>query len=650
MEHKMMGSFAPDQLVSDALIARLRKPGPIGRIMDALYGYDIFLSYARADDPDSVFATTLKSLLDENIDGHKPVRCFLDAGDMPHDETLTRALTVKIRASHTLVVLAGPTCLNHRWVNFEVQTALHFNRRVIVLDRGIDWPNCQGLLKDLLPEHIQINCEGVTRPTEHDVGMICEQIGWRRVESRRKRVWRTVLAVLSSFLIVTLALLVRQVDLTEAERVARADAEENFRLAKRSVDENFTIVEYDLKDVPGVGKYRLKLLTKARDFYREFIAKRKSDELELEYAKALYNLGLIELELGGDAGSSFEMAWDFLKQAAFDQPSNFEMQQLLFMSGSSTGIAYITRKLYKEAERKLRGAIQLGGLLREERPHDRKLHMDYWLAHFALGRAIANQSKAEEAQQVFEQALEGMQLVRQELGRDPDSKEKSSLLRYVTEYVAGAYFNLANTATVSLERRIEAARNSWWRYETLLSQNPTDNQLFFRTAQACRLMAMTIFEFGDAGEAQIFAERSLLIHYSLSKHYSDNKQFTAEFERDLNFLKKLPAWSRKLWFHEAALEALSSVYETGAGAPEEQRQLAHRIALAHVEIAVRKIRNAIIAASPPPTTDNKLQAHEHLIKAKSINNDIQAGRWNDDVPDSVRVMKLNIPMLLDFTR
>jgi tetratricopeptide (TPR) repeat protein len=646
----MAETFPPDQVTIDALISRLRKPGPIGRVMDALYGYDVFFSYTRADDPHSVFATRLKSLLDEGVGGRKSVCSFLDAGDIPHDEGLTKALTEKIRASRSLIILAGRGSLNHRWVCFEVQTALHFKRRVMILDRGVDWTKCQGKLKDLLPEHVQIDCEGDAQPTERDAAMICEQIGLRRVESLRKRVWRTVFILLTGLLVMSVILLVRQIDLTKAERVARADAEENFRLAKRIVDENFTIVEYNLKDVPGVAEYRLELLTKARGFYREFISKRKDGELELEYAQAIYNVGLIELELGEDAGSSFEEAWDFLKQAAIEQPLSFEMRRLLFMSGSSTGIVYINRERFKEAERQLRDVGQLGKRLREEHPGDRKLHMDYWLVYFALGRTIANQSRTEEAQAVFEQALEGMQLVEQEVSGDPDGEEKAWLQRLVTEHLAGAHFNLANTPTVSLERRIDFARIAWWGYEALLSQNPSDHQLSFRTAQSCRLMADAIMEYGDAGEAQIFAERSLLIHRNLARLYTGNKQFVAEFHRDLSFLDTLSAWKGDMWFHETALNVMRSTYERDIGTPDEQRSLAHRIALAHVQIATLKVRNAILGESPLPLNRDKLEARKHLSDAKSINDEILAEHWDKGVPNSVRVMKLNIPMWIDLTR
>ena len=77
---------------------------------------------------------------------------------------------------------------------------------------------------------------------------------------------------------------------------------------------------------------------------------------------------------------------------------------------------------------------------------------------------------------------------------------------------------------VALERRIDAARAAWQGFETLLSRSPTNNQILFRVAQACRLMAAVLMESGDAAEAQIFAERSLLLHHSLANHYTGNRR------------------------------------------------------------------------------------------------------------------------------
>ncbi len=624
--------------------------GLVGRIMDALYGYDIFLSYTRADDPGSRFASVLRARLSDDTEGRKPLRCFLDAGDMPHDETLRRSIVERVRASRVLLVIAGPACTDHPWVCFEVEAALEYNRRIMLLDRGIGWPSCQGRLKSLLPEHVHIECEGKAPdsvPSDADESHIREQIGVRRVETTRRRVWRTVFCILTAMLIVVSALLVRQSALVRAEREARTEAEGNFRLAKRIVDENFTMVEHDLKDVPGVGDYRRALLTKARDFYRAFIERRKSEELDIDYALAIFNVGLVDLELGRDAQPSFGDAWKYLKRAAEDRPNSVETKKLLLASGLNSALAMIKAGKHTQAEQMLRESLPLGSSLLRANPADSELEIHYWLIHFALGRALAEQSQTTEAQSVFEEALAGIKGLEKRLRQADDPNE--SMLRIVEGHVAGAQFNLGNTPTLPLARRLESAESAWRRYELLVAERPTDNRLLFRVAQSARLLAALKLESGDAGEAQIFAERSMLLHHALANHFTSNREYEAEFEQDLNFLQNdLTLWRQELWFHQAALEALENTRDLPIGTDAQRRAVAHRIALAHVQIATHILRNVITGTEPLPSVEDKATALSHLRAASEINATI---RKEDPNPNaSVIVMRVNLPMWMAFAR
>src|SRR5271165_6826996 len=58
--------------------------GFVSNVVEKLYGYDVFISYTRLDDPNSTFALAIHTLLTQGdaAKKRKPMRCFLDTREI----------------------------------------------------------------------------------------------------------------------------------------------------------------------------------------------------------------------------------------------------------------------------------------------------------------------------------------------------------------------------------------------------------------------------------------------------------------------------------------------------------------------------------------------------------------------------------------
>lgn len=108
-----------------------------------LFGYDVFISYKRGDDPSSSssYAKRLKEQL--SAAGYQ---CFLDDDDAPAGEALSPAIERGIRRSRIMVVLCTPAALKSAWVANEVKLFSKKDRAIII---PIEFSCC---LTDLNPE------------------------------------------------------------------------------------------------------------------------------------------------------------------------------------------------------------------------------------------------------------------------------------------------------------------------------------------------------------------------------------------------------------------------------------------------------------------------------------------------------------------
>src|ERR1700756_160709 len=99
--------------------------GFVSNVVEKLYGYDVFISYTRLDDPNSTFALAIDTLLTQGdaAKKRKPMRCFLDTREMPHDEVLKLAIEHNISISRFVLIIAGAASSDHPWMCFEAEMA-----------------------------------------------------------------------------------------------------------------------------------------------------------------------------------------------------------------------------------------------------------------------------------------------------------------------------------------------------------------------------------------------------------------------------------------------------------------------------------------------------------------------------------------------
>jgi len=436
-----------------------------------------------------------------------------------------------------------------------------------------------------------------------------------------------------------------------AEEKAKEEAEREFQKAKKIVDDNFTQVAYELKHLPGAAALRLELMRKAQTYYTEFLQRRGGDKLDEDMAVALFNVGLIELELGMDSGPQFEEAVAFLEERAARNPGDVSLQRSWIQSLFNVGISALASERYEEAEHRISEAIATQARLRERFPEDRHLELDYWNAHLGLASAVGSQdvARARDSLKLFNEGKTGLEALIEKLANDPDTELRTVLSEMAEEHLAGALLNLANSKTLPLPERMRYAEESWMRWEELARQRPTDHQRFFQVTQACRLMAVIWNEFGDKGEAQVFAERSLLINRRLALNFIGNGVFEDELKRDLAFLQEIGVWKRDVLFHQAAVKTLEETFEMNLGDATQQRELAHRIALAHVQVASGMLRSYFAPGSDATPQAQREDARTHLEAAQNFNDLSLKDTRPEERSKSHIVMRLNIPMWLELT-
>jgi tetratricopeptide (TPR) repeat protein len=608
-----------------------KRGGLIGRLIERLFGYDVFLSYTRQDDPESQYANALFV----RLTGDRPrLRCFLDVKALNRDETLHAAIAGKVRATRFLVILAGPAAGERPSVIEEAQLAVKLRKRVMLIDRGIGWDASTSRLKSIVNplSTVELN---TAAPSTEVVASIRKHVGIWRVDVQRR------LAIMSAFGVVLI--------LAGAIFLLYRDAESNFRLAKESVDETFSRVEFDLQKLPGAEAYRLELLKRARSYYTEFLRRRGGAALDLDHAKTILNLGLIELELGGEAGPQFAEATRFLTKAIEKNPNDFELQRHLFLSQLNVGVSFLSRNQPEKAESPLRTAISFGEQIRQTHPGDLKLVMDTLLAKNNLGTSLLRQNKLEEGVRLMDDAKAGFQSLRQKIGQA--GVDDAPLRDELDSHIAGAFFNLAGLAgaEMPLTQRIDNNREAWRLFEDLFRRDTTSNERAFRVAQVCHLMAVLLLDSGDAGDAEIYAERSFLIRRKLAKLFMGNTNYGQAAEADRIFLTThSPIWRQDLWFHEGALKALERVNDLGLPMPDEGRGLKHRVSIAHLAIAISLLKPMLLGQIPTISQEDSLRARSELERAKSLNEELLKTEKPGPRREIYVVMKLNYPMWLEL--
>jgi hypothetical protein len=320
--------------------------------VERLYGYDIFISYTRRDDPNSAYTLALQATLTQGSLEEKrpPMRCFLDLRDLPHDDELRAAIEAKIRASRHVLFIAGPNAINHEWMCFEADMARKHKRRMIVVDRGIEWPQATGRLRDLVGNVLAISSDAMVLKPGSEVKIIATNIGGARVALRRRRVWTSVVFALC-------VMLGFAVNWALAASAARERAEKEQRSAEQLVEKMQTDIRFALFSLG-----RMDLMYDIHIAIEAYLKERTSSSAARSSLRALqeYEEGetFLQLQEKSSAKVHFQKALEHAKQAGWPKMNGWHLRrygwllyQIYTVSADETNFNNPVQPLLDEAER-----------------------------------------------------------------------------------------------------------------------------------------------------------------------------------------------------------------------------------------------------------------------------------------------------------
>jgi hypothetical protein len=96
-------------------------------LLDQLFGYDFFISYAHADG--SNYALKTKQLLEQ-----RRFRVCVDLNEFPAGDSIGELTRRRIRGSRRLIVICRPAALSSRYVHLEVKEFVSRKGRPLVID------------------------------------------------------------------------------------------------------------------------------------------------------------------------------------------------------------------------------------------------------------------------------------------------------------------------------------------------------------------------------------------------------------------------------------------------------------------------------------------------------------------------------------
>ena len=174
------------------------------RLIDEIFGYDFFISYAHRD------GTAYPNALVDELE-QRGYRTFLDTrGYVPGDD-LSLGTRRRIRMSSQLVVLARAHAVtDSKWVRKEIETCIAMKGTVVVIDFHETLARIQDqALLELLADRLTIRETQDTVPRPKTISDLQRGFDRTRQETIRLRVlWATSLA-LASFLTVAVAFYIR---------------------------------------------------------------------------------------------------------------------------------------------------------------------------------------------------------------------------------------------------------------------------------------------------------------------------------------------------------------------------------------------------------------------------------------------------------
>lgn len=364
----------------------MQRRGLLAWLIDCLYGYDVFLSYTRIDDPESRYALALYARL---TNGSPRLRCFIDEKHLSSDRILDEALKSQIRSSRIIAILAGIGASDREAMLAEARYAVGLGKRVMVIDRGIGWVARKTPLKEIVGERLSVT-EPSSRPTPS-----------RRVTAAIRRnvgVWRVNLvrqcAILSAFAVV-ISLAGASYSSYRAEAKARTEAtkqqglaeerERSERAAREDTEGVFEFLRRDVRPVlVSVGRMELMegISLKIRDYYTKNAATFGKAGMLNSQSHEEFQRGELLLESGQieEAKKAFNSSRQLGLQGV--EASGNQVWRAL-AAQAATRIGDLVRRIpgadLSEAETRYKEAVQISEDLRKLVP-DEGLWFRTWIA------------------------------------------------------------------------------------------------------------------------------------------------------------------------------------------------------------------------------------------------------------------------------
>jgi eukaryotic-like serine/threonine-protein kinase len=194
----------------------------------------------------------------------------------------------------------------------------------------------------------------------------------------------------------------------QRESDQRRRAEDNFTQALKAVEKMLMEVgSVDLADVPQMEPVRKKLLLQAKDFYEDFLEKRREDaSVRYLAGRAKGRLGDIHEMLGETVAAerSYNEARGLLESANTDPT---EQQAELARVSNNLGTLLKQLGRFPDAEKSLREALSVRQRLLEEFPKKTEYSQNLATSWYDLATVLARMPKQRaQAQKAYEQALE----------------------------------------------------------------------------------------------------------------------------------------------------------------------------------------------------------------------------------------------------
>jgi tetratricopeptide (TPR) repeat protein len=354
-----------------------------------------------------------------------------------------------------------------------------------------------------------------------------------RPVGRAERVWRWCRrnpgwATLSASL--TLALVTIAVGSTiayfrlraanEQERASRARAEENLNVAREAVAYFGTLSQHPHMQKRGMEPVRLKLLSRARDFYAALSSQQPGDaRVEIERAQAFIKLAWVTRLLGatGDTMAALRQAREIGEQLTGEHPDVADYQNVLVLALFEQGTLLTLAGQRSEAETALNEALVRSKQLCDSQSAAPEYEQTLAKVYFQLANLYQVTERVPRAREIYGEALdrfERIAAVRPEpMCQMHLAQTQINLgMTYVKQWLPKAQFALADAAQA--EKHLAVARET---LEKLDKQEPDIPEYQNLLAYTYTLLGRVERERGRPAEAIAPFDKALTIRIALSQ-------------------------------------------------------------------------------------------------------------------------------------